>query len=132
MVYTSLHTWKESTRGFHIVSSHWKLQETSQVVFTSLHSCKLLVKFMDMYITTDFSQTCTMFSNHRYQFHNNYYLKVMEMTIGLKPTPFHISVGCLYLKMFDKRKFSLMNKIHEIQCIFSYTIVVIVHILILK
>ena len=44
VVSRSFHTWKQSTRGFHLVSSHWKLQETSRLVSTSFQTCKLLLK----------------------------------------------------------------------------------------
>ena len=106
VVSTCFHTWKQSNRGFHLVSSHCKLQETLQVFFTSFHSCKILVKFTDtykLYLTADFSHTCTMFPNH--QFHNNYYLIKGNEHHNWTENIMHLSMfGYLYVKMFDKRR----------------------------
>ena len=62
VVSTSFHTWKQPIREFHLVSSYCKLQETSKVVFSSLHTCKLLVKLTDTYLTAEFSHISMMYS----------------------------------------------------------------------
>ena len=107
--FRKLHRWfpRVSTPGnSQTEDSTLFLQETLHVFFTSFHSCKILVKFTDtykLYLTADFSHTCTMFPNH--QFHNNYYLIKGNEHDNWTENIMHLSIfGYLYVKMFDKRR----------------------------